>query len=252
MTINTPNPEGQFPPGGPFPPNPHQNPPQQAGQKTKVTMSLPVLALFTFALVAITGLVASLVTAAVVKEDTSSRSSSNVADATNSEAVYGNNTTTTTTTSASAVYGLNQPITNGDVKFTLISAESPATITKYDASDGSSGYVSVSPKPNAKFILLHANVENIGRTPENRLYIAAVVLSDQQDRLFNTIHENYAIQQNFDREERNDELQPGFSDEVWFLYEVPKAAQIEYVALTEGDSRGNGESYDIIRLPKAL
>lgn len=118
----------------------------------------------------------------------------------------------------------------------------------------SDGYVTTAPKQNAKFILLQGEVENTGRSEVRSLYIVRPALWDADYRLFRPMEDFHSIQQNLDAAVNNEmpnNLQPGFSTTVHYLFEVPTKAVIGGVSVEEYDDPRD-EPWSMIVFPEKL
>ena len=211
-----------------------------------ITMAKSAFFALLFGAVVVTAVVVGTLTAVVTSDSDDSATRSTRSADSRSGGVTGTNSTATTTSEV-ALYEMNQPAINGSLKFSLLSAERVPSAVQYKSSDGNYGFVSVSPKQNAKFILLKASIENVGRVGFDTQNAVNISVGDDQDRFFRTVEDNYSLELNFGREELPDELQPGFSTDMYYLFEVPASATINVLAIADGDDRAPKFSYIVLR-----
>ena len=166
------------------------------------------------------------------------------------EAPVGGTNPTVTTTAEPEIDDIGDPVVNGSARLTVAEVTYPATVERYRSSDSAGGgYVAVEPKPSATFVLVKTTLENAGRVGFSTNNGVQAAVMDMDQRFFKTVEKQYDIRLNFERavaDEHPDELQPGFSTTMYYLFEIPETAEV--FAFAFADSTGVSPTYSYVRV----
>jgi hypothetical protein len=138
---------------------------------------------------------------------------------------------------------LGQPVTVEGVKFQALSAKTVASIpVPYDSP--------VRPVAGARLVLVKVKATNMGSTA------IAPFCGDSGAVLGDPSHRNWEINgdQTLSIEGSNatsicDDLQPGLPAKISLVFDVPKTANITYIALWNSDADPQGQEYVDVDLP---
>ncbi|MDV7136192.1 hypothetical protein [Williamsia muralis] len=136
---------------------------------------------------------------------------------------------TTTTAPKVETFKIGEVATNGGVKLTVTSATNPPTIPMMTNSmrknSGYDVYGDVAPRAGGKFVRVDATVENVGQVSVDLTcsWPIEVFAADATNRMFDPVDELYKLQ---GTPECNENLQPGFSSPMTYVFEVPESADV--------------------------
>lgn len=163
------------------------------------------------------------------------------------ETPVGGTNATVTTTAEPEIASIGDPVVNGSAQLTVTEVTYPATVERYRSSE--SGYVAVEPKASAKFVLVETTLENVGSVGFNTENGVQAAVMDVDQRFFKTVEKKYDVRLNFERGisgEHPDELQPGFSTTMYYVFEVPESAEI--VAFAFADNAEASPTYSYVQV----
>ena len=199
------------------------------------------------AVMAVTAVVTALITAAVVG-DTSSNDEHTGANITGGYYQTATRTTTTTTPTPDT-YAVGQPATNGGITLTVDKVSQPPSYQQVSNSmEKTSQYAefeTVSPRAGGKLVRIDATVLNNTRSaidltcswPVNALAV------DSSNRNYKPVDELYKVP---GTPACNEDLNPGFSSKMVWIFEVPNTADV--LAFAFADTETDAHSYSLIRL----
>jgi hypothetical protein len=127
------------------------------------------------------------------------------------------------------VYLVDQPATHKGVQITIHSASLAESVsmnqTTYRAGTPYAKYTPLAPKAGAKFVSVKATVTNNAKSGMDLTcgYPIKIVVVNSKDQEYTPIEKLYNLQGN---PECNDQLQPGFSAEMEWAFEVPANSEI--------------------------
>lgn len=155
----------------------------------------------------------------------------------------------TTTTAPSPEYAVGQSVTNGGITLTVNEVSSPPSFQQVsNATDKNSEYAefeTVTPRTGGKFIRVDATVLNNTRAgidltcswPVNALAV------DMAGNNYKPVDDLYKLPGTPDC---NENLNPGFSSKMTWIFEVPASADVQGFAFA--DTAANAYAYSMIRL----
>ncbi|BCN82794.1 DUF4352 domain-containing protein [Prescottella equi] len=130
---------------------------------------------------------------------------------------------TNSTAAKSNRFEIGQRVENGGAAITVNSAKAAhdITVTQETYRDR---YETRSARAGGQFVVISTTVENIGKKSLDLTcgYPIAHVLLDVDKREFDSIDSLYRVEGN---PECNDNLQPGFTAEMQYVYEIPDSAK---------------------------
>lgn len=118
--------------------------------------------------------------------------------------------------------GIGEAVTNGGAKITVNSVTSTPTISSRPGMIRGE-FAPKDARAGGQFIVVDATVENVGKVSMDLTcgYPIANKLIDDEKRQFDTIEDLHRVEGN---PECNAGLQPGFSSEMKWIYEIPTTA----------------------------
>jgi hypothetical protein len=122
--------------------------------------------------------------------------------------------------------GMGQPVVNGGIKLTITGVSTPTAVPR---SGGDTP-----PRAGAKLVRVDTTVENVGKKSIDLTcgYPIRNNTYDAQKRQFDDVENLYEIPGN---PVCNDNLQPGFSAPMSYIYEVPQDAEIQSFGFADSD-----------------
>lgn len=124
---------------------------------------------------------------------------------------------------------VGEPVEHAGVRLTVEKAEASATVTRnVTNSRQGSGYDKYDEVPadkGGRFVVVEAEIENIGKESMNLTcsWPVNIMAVDSEMREFDTVDDQYDIKGN---PECNAQLQPGFSDTITYAFMVPEDAEV--------------------------
>ncbi|MFC9786401.1 DUF4352 domain-containing protein [Rhodococcus sp. NPDC127528] len=128
-----------------------------------------------------------------------------------------------TTTAAPTLATVGQQVRNGGLAITVNSVTAAHDIS-YTKETYRNVYETKTARNGGQFIIVSTKVENVGSKSLDLTcgYAVANLLADESKRQFDTIDSLYRVEGN---PECNDNLQPGFSADMKYVYEIPSSAR---------------------------
>ena len=123
--------------------------------------------------------------------------------------------------------GISQTVVNGGITLTVDTVSQPPTIERNRKG-------TVAPQPGAKFVQVETTIKNTGNKSVDLTcgYPIANKLWDAGKRQFDTVDALYELPGN---PGCTDNLQPGFSSKMSYVYEVPQDAVAEFFGFADSD-----------------
>lgn len=149
---------------------------------------------------------------------------------------------TTATSAAPAFVEVGQPATHGGITLTVNKATSPATYPvmegSYKKNSGYDTYADTPPRAGGKLIRIDATVKNntAGSIDLTCSLPVVAYVSDGQ-RMFDPVDDLYKIE---GTPECNEDLNPGFSSEMTWVFEVPADTPIKMFLFSDYDGPQDG------------
>ncbi|QUD81551.1 hypothetical protein J8M97_17385 [Gordonia polyisoprenivorans] len=191
-----------------------------------------------------TATITAVITTALVTSDQSSKQFATRSDSSRLETTSG-----ATTTTPQREYVVGQNVTNGGITVTINQVSSPPSFQQVSNSMQKTSeyaeFVSVSPRAGGKFIRVDATVLNgtqkaIDLTCSWPINDVAV---DSSNHNYKHVDDLYKIP---GTPECNEDLNPGFSAKMTWIYEVPASANV--IGFAFADTATDPYDYSIIRL----
>lgn len=156
---------------------------------------------------------------------------------------------TTTTAPKVETFKVGEPATNGGVKLTVTSATNPPTIPMMTNSmrknSGYDVYDDIAPRPGGKFVRVDAMIENAGQVSMDLTcsWPIEVFAADAANRMFDPVDELYKLQ---GTPECNENLQPGFSSPMTYVFEVPETADVRIFGFADTERDPQDPTFVVI------
>lgn len=154
---------------------------------------------------------------------------------------------------ASAAGAVGKPLDHAGVRLTVKKAQASDTVTRnvtnYIQGSGNDKYDAIPADKGGRFIVVEAEVENIGKESMDLTcgWPVNIMAMDSEMREFDTVDDLYDIKGN---PECNAQLQPGFSDSITYAFMVPKDAEV--MGLYFQDTNSLEEEPAVVKFDAAL
>ncbi|QLF84157.1 lipoprotein [Gordonia phage Pytheas] len=149
---------------------------------------------------------------------------------------------TPTTSTAPAFVEVGQPATHGGITLTVTKASSPDTYPvmegSYKKNSGYDTYADTPPRTGGKLIRIDATVENnTAGSIDLTCSLPVVAYVSDGSRMFDPVDDLYKIQGTPDC---NEDLNPGFSSDMTWIFEVPVDTPIKMFIFRDYDGPQDG------------
>lgn len=148
---------------------------------------------------------------------------------------------------------IGEPVEHAGVRLTVKTAEASDTVTMnvtdYRQGSGYDKYEGVPADEGGRFIVIEAEVENIGKESMDLTcsWPINIMAIDSEMREFDTIDDLYEIK---DNPECNAQLQPGFTDNITYAFMVPENSEV--VGLYFQDTNSMDEEPAVVAFDASL